>query len=239
MTDPQDLDALADMLERSQRFRVLRRMPEAPVLQAPIADEPVFRGAVIDCETTGINPDADDLIELAIVRFTYGANSARIVGLLDGFEGLQQPSRPLSKAVAKITGLSDEVLQGHHIDADAVAAQIEDVNLVIAHNANFDRRIVERAFPTMPIRPWACTMTEVDWAAQGAAGRRQSDLLAMFGLFSAAHRAGADAQSAPASALVAIASDGRAHAGGAPRRSAAPQRRSSSPTAPRMTPRQN
>lgn len=194
MTDPQDLDALADMLERSQRFRVLRRMPEAPVLQTPIADEPVFRGAVIDCETTGINPDADDLIELAIVRFTYGANSARIVGLLDGFEGLQQPSRPLSKAVAKITGLSDEVLQGHHIDADAVAAQIEDVNLVIAHNANFDRRIVERAFPTVPIRPWACTMTEVDWAAQGAAGRRLGDLLAMFGLFNAAHRAGADAR---------------------------------------------
>ena len=46
----------------------------------------------------------------------------------------------------------------------------------------------------LPIRPWACTMTEVDWAAQGAAGRRLGDLLAMFGLFSAAHRAGADAK---------------------------------------------
>jgi hypothetical protein len=37
-------------------------------------------------------------------------------------------------------------------------------------------------------------MTEVDWAAQGAAGRRLGDLLAMFGLFNAAHRAGADAK---------------------------------------------
>jgi DNA polymerase-3 subunit epsilon len=193
-TDPENLDELAEMLERSKRFRVLRRLPDTPTMQAPVAGEPVFRAAIIDTETTGLNLDTDQIIELAIVRFEYGAHSARIVGLLDGFEGLQQPSRPLSKAVAKITGLSDEVLQGHHIDADAVAAQLADVNLCLAHNASFDRRIVERAFPTVPIRPWACTMTQVDWAAQGAAGRRQSDLLAMFGLFSAAHRAGADAR---------------------------------------------
>ncbi len=193
-TDPENLDELAEMLERSKRFRVLRRLPDTPTMQAPVAGEPVFRAAIIDTETTGLNLDTDQIIELAIVRFEYGAHSARIVGLLDGFEGLQQPSRPLSKTVAKITGLSDEILQGHHIDADAVAAQIASVDLCLAHNASFDRRIVERAFPTVPIRPWACTMTEVDWAAQGAAGRRQSDLLAMFGLFSAAHRAGTDAR---------------------------------------------
>jgi DNA polymerase-3 subunit epsilon len=193
-TDSDNLDDLAAMLEQSQRFRVLRRLPDTPVLQAPIAGEPLFTGAVVDTETTGINPDVDSIIELAIARFVYGGTSGRIVALLDGFDGLQQPSRPLSKAVAKITGLSDDVLKGHHINAAAVAAQLADVNLCVAHQAQFDRPILERAFPTLPIRPWGCSMTEIDWAAQGAAGRRLSDLLALHGLFNAGHRASADAK---------------------------------------------
>jgi DNA polymerase-3 subunit epsilon len=194
VTDPHDLDALANMLEQSQRFRVLRRLPDAPILQQPIAGEPVFRGVVIDTETTGVNPDTDEIIELAIVRFVYGGTSGRIIAPLDGFEGLQQPSRPLSKTVAKITGLSDDVLKGRRIDADAVTAQLADVNLCVAHHARFDRPILERAFPTLPIRPWSCSMAEIDWAAEGAAGRRLSDLLALHGLFNAGHRASADAR---------------------------------------------
>jgi DNA polymerase-3 subunit epsilon len=194
VNDPHDLDALANMLERSQRFRVLRRLPDSPVLQAPEAGEPVFTGAIIDTETTGVNPDTDELLELAIVRFSYSANSARIVALQDGFDGLQEPSRPLSKTIVRLTGLTDELLKGRRIDADAVTAQLADVNLIVAHNANFDRRVLERAFPTLPICNWACSMVEIDWAAQGAAGRRLGDLLAMFGLFNAAHRAGADAK---------------------------------------------
>ena len=100
----------------------------------------------------------------------------------------------MSKTIVRLTGLTDDLLKGRRIDADAVAAQLADVNLCIAHDANFDRRVLERAFPTLPICNWACSMVEIDWAAQGAAGRRLGDLLAVFGLFNAAHRADADAR---------------------------------------------
>jgi DNA polymerase-3 subunit epsilon len=61
--------------------------------------------------------------------------------------------------------------------------------VVIAHNAAFDRRFVERAYPVFSTKPWACSQTQVDWAQEGFDGSKLGYLLAGCGLFHEGHRA--------------------------------------------------
>lgn len=81
------------------------------------------------------------------------------------------------------------MVAGHRIDDEAVAAFVADANIVIAHNAGFDRKFAERLWPVFIDKAWACSITEIDWKAHGLSGSRLSYLLADAGLFHDAHRA--------------------------------------------------
>jgi DNA polymerase III subunit epsilon len=39
--------------------------------------------------------------------------------------------------------------------------------LVIAHNADFDRRFLERRVPAFATKHWACSRSDIDWKAEG------------------------------------------------------------------------
>jgi len=193
MSKHASFEYFAEKLEQSQRYKILRRIPEAPIYEPPRHDDLVYVGAIVDTETTGLSPD-DELIEIAIVRFEYGSVSGRLIGPIDTYTGLQQPCQPLSATIRRITGLTDEMLEGRVLNAGMIGAVLETCQVVIAHNADFDRRACERTWPRLPTVPWACSMSEIDWAAEGAAGKRLADVLGLHGLFHAGHRAAADAQ---------------------------------------------
>src|SRR4029077_11033895 len=78
---------------------------------------------------------------------------------------------------------------GHRIDPDVVTAFVEDSVIVIAHNANFDRKFAERYWPVFEQKSWGCSATEVEWRKHGFDGSRLGYLLAGVGLFHDAHRA--------------------------------------------------
>jgi DNA polymerase III subunit epsilon len=64
-----------------------------------------------------------------------------------------------------------------------------DAGVVIAHNANFDRKFAERYWPLFEQKAWACSATEVEWRKHGFDGSRLGYLLAGVGLFHEGHRA--------------------------------------------------
>ena len=68
----------------------------------------------------------------------------------------------------------------------------EAANLIIAHNASFDRRFLERRFPGFIDKPWACSAGQVPWAEEGLGSRKLDYLLSRFGFFYDGHRAMAD-----------------------------------------------
>lgn len=58
-------------LEQSGAYRVLRRLP--PTQPVEPSDGGVIRqGLYLDVETTGLDPAVGEIIELAIVPFSYG-----------------------------------------------------------------------------------------------------------------------------------------------------------------------
>src|SRR3546814_4221806 len=64
MTDP-TMEALAAQLEASGDYRVLRRLPVPAGGFVPMPH--MKRAVFLDVETTGLDPNVDDIIELAMV----------------------------------------------------------------------------------------------------------------------------------------------------------------------------
>ncbi len=186
--DPQ-LEALAAQLEASGDYRVLRRLRRAPRIDRPELPAGTLEALALDLETTGLDHALDVPIEVGLVRFAYD-HDGRILGVTDELEALEDPGRPLSPEVLRITGISDADLAGQRFPDDAVARLLDGVGLVIAHNAGFDRPFAERRWPAFADKAWGCSLREVDWRdADGYEGGGLGSLLAAHGLFFGAHRA--------------------------------------------------
>lgn len=179
-------------LEATGEVRVLRRLAVAEGLTGVAGDiAGTSVGVVVDCETTGLDVIADDVIELAMRRFRYD-RAGRIMKIDRARSWREDPGRPLSAEVARLTRLTDADLAGRTIDDRVAVATLRSARCVIAHNASFDRKMVERRLPAAAGLAWACTCREVDWAAGGFDGRALGWLLAQAGLFHEGHRAEAD-----------------------------------------------
>jgi len=182
-----NLTAMAEMLSASPDYRVLRRL--TPRTEFASCDgQAIKTGILLDVETTGLNTTQDEIIELAMVKFDYLPDD-RIARITDVFSGFNEPSISIPEEITELTGITDEMVSGHRIDPHAVASFVSDAVLVVAHNANFDRKFAERYWPQFERKPWACSATEVEWRKHGFDGSRLGYLLAGIGLFHQAHRA--------------------------------------------------
>lgn len=190
-----DHETMASRLEASGLYRVLRRVEPRPLRpdRVPHAGSDRRLGIIIDTETTGLDHEKDEVIELAMLSFTYD-DAGTILDTVGSFEGFQQSSRPLSNLITEITGITDADIAGQTIDVEAVARFVRNADLVIAHNARFDRPFCERLHPAFADLPWACTLAEIDWRGMGFETAKLGALLSEAGMFHDAHRALADCQ---------------------------------------------
>jgi DNA polymerase-3 subunit epsilon len=85
---------------------------------------------------------------------------------------------------------------GTAIDPAEVGRFAGPAALVVAHNAAFDRKFLERYCETFNTKPWACSMCQVDWAAEGFEGTKLAYLATGAGFFYERHRAAHDCQAA-------------------------------------------
>lgn len=182
-----DLEDCVARLEGSGNFRVLRRLRRRPSVRM-LPEVGLKRAVIVDTETTGLDHQVDEVIQLAMVAVDYSVDGG-FVAPAETFDQLREPSRPVPSSVIELTGISTAMLTGQTIDPAAVAAFIEPASLIIAHNAAFDRPFCEALFSRFAKKPWACTFREVDWKSEGFEGARLSQLLQGYGLFFDGHRA--------------------------------------------------
>ena len=138
--------------------------------------------ALVDVETTGLQPDRDEMVEVAIVLFSFARDSGTVHAVLDQYVGLREPSVPISSGAAAMHGLTPEALAGRVFDDARVHALLRRAELIIAHNAAFDRGFLTRAYPVAESKPWLCTMRDIDWRRRGAGLRSLAALLALHGI---------------------------------------------------------
>ena len=182
-----DSEDMAAALEATGDYRVLRKIQQRRTI-TPANGASTRQGVFVDVETTGLDPDRHEIIELAMVPFTYG-KSGHIFDIGTPFHGLREPGEPISPEITAITGITDEMVAGHELDSAAIDAFIENADLVVAHNASFDRRFLENFSPVFEMKPWACSIQQVDWRSEGFEGTRLGYLVAGAGYFYDRHRA--------------------------------------------------
>ncbi len=97
---------------------------------------------VFDLETTGFNAGGSDcIIEIGAVKLKNGE-------IIERYDELINPKRPLPKKIIEVTSITDEMLQGRDTEENAVKRFkefIKDYPLV-AHNAKFDTSFIEMAY---------------------------------------------------------------------------------------------
>jgi DNA polymerase-3 subunit epsilon len=99
---------------------------------------------------------------------------------------------PIPAIAKEVTGISDDMVQGQRLDDHAVNAMLARADLIVAHNAGFDRPFVEARFPAGAGKAWACSFADIDWKAAGAGSLKLSALAQDHGWFFDAHRAQVD-----------------------------------------------
>ena len=155
---------------------------------------------VLDTETTGLDWRRDSIIEIGLRAIQYVRSTGEIVRVIDAYDALQDPGVPLPAKVQQLTGLTDRDLAGQSIDVARVSALIASAQLIIAHNAAFDRPFIDAFLASRGPRheatkspAWACSIVQIDWESHGLPGTKLEMLCALHGFYSTAHRAGADA----------------------------------------------
>ena len=184
-------EALSQQLEAHPDYRVLRRL--VPQLQfGPVPAQGVVRLLVLDTETTGLEHSRDKIIELALLRVDVDTATGLACGEVRVYDGLEDPGQPIPDIARKITGIDDSMVQGQQLDLARIAELLEGVDLVVAHNAGFDRPFVEARLPAFAAKAWACSFADIDWKQQGRESAKLSALALELGWFYDAHRAEMD-----------------------------------------------
>ena len=97
---------------------------------------------IFDLETTGLYPNSGDtIIEIGAVKLTKGK-------IIDRFDLLINPGKPLSDEIIKVTGINDDMLKNGITEKEGVEKfknWIGDIPLV-AHNAKFDIAFIENTY---------------------------------------------------------------------------------------------
>jgi DNA polymerase III subunit epsilon len=185
------LEQMARALVESGDYRVIRRLQPRTEYH-PADNNSKLVAAVIDVETTGTDPEHDKIIELGMCVFEYGRSDERIYRVLGSWDWLEDPGIPLPPEITRLTGITDQMVAGHRIDDAAVNDLLGKVVLVIAHHAAFDRGFLERRLPAFAAKHWACSLSDIDWRAEGIRSSALEFIAYSLGFFHDGHRAASD-----------------------------------------------
>jgi DNA polymerase-3 subunit epsilon len=178
---------MVDCLLETGRYRILKKL-EPPAVATTVRPGFPLRGVILDTETTGLSHRKDEIIEIGAIAFTFdeGGNLGDVTRI---YSGLQQPTVAIPPDITKLTGITDDMVAGRSIDIAALKALIDPADLIIAHNAGFDRPFCEAFSPIFAGKAWACSNAEVDWSARGFEGTKLGYLVGQAGYFHDGHRA--------------------------------------------------
>lgn len=185
------------IVEESNQYKVLKELPDLPVL--PVMPDTHY-GMYLDTEVTGLDVDKDEVIEFGAIIFTFTKDGGNI-SPIKYLHCYNEPRKAITEDITKITGITNEMVRGKVLDIATIEAALDSCDIVIAHNAAFDRPMLERVSRKFVDKYWGCSMSQVNW---GTSTRKLEYILFTMGYFYKAHNALTDCKAG----LFAIAQGG-------------------------------
>ena len=157
------------------------------VLEPLPKDSNLIRICCLDLETTGLDNKSDEVIEIAMKLFEVDKVEATNVNAVKAYESYNEPKKPISKEITDLTGITPEMVRGKSIDWKEVSRLLAVSQIVVAHNATFDRGFLEQYVKTTNI--WACSAKDVKWKNRGFFNQKLELLSIWHGFYYESHRA--------------------------------------------------
>ena len=188
------LDLLGDFSVPSPKPQPPEMAAQAAVPQpvaetGPMADVDVVPSSllILDTETSGLDPEVDSCLEVGAILFDVASRSVLAQqSFLLPVE--TNAAEAINRIPAAVTRLPQPWSEGMSWFQNLVAA----ADVLVAHNAAFDRQWFGRGALPAVARPWLCSMEDIRWPADRQLRSRPSvrDLALAYGVpVWAAHRA--------------------------------------------------
>ena len=186
----EELLVMRDTLVQSGLFKVQQKIQPRRFYNPESIDENQMHvGSVLDVETTGLDVNECEMINIAMVQFTYDM-TGRIHSVVNFVDEFQQPKDPIPEQASKVNGITDERVKGKAFNMTKIRNMINSSEILIAHQAQFDRRFMSKVFPEVNDKIWCCTLTQVEWEKDfGLKAKDLSWIGTNFGFFFDAHLA--------------------------------------------------
>lgn len=179
-------------LEETGNYRIIKRFdPKAFYMKDETGKIEKKKAIFLDTETTGMDCDGDEIIELAMIPFEYD-NEGRIYHILPHYESFNEPKKSIPEAITKLTGITYHMVKGEKINLESIKAVLQDTSLIIAHNASFDRPFCEKLYEGFKNIAWGCSIADIDWKGQECESSKLEYLAYRYGFFYEGHRASID-----------------------------------------------
>ena len=162
---------------------------DPPCSELLISDQDCVVITFLDTETTGIDRHNDKIIEIAMKTVSFDKTSFKIVSIDNKYESFNDPEVKISEEITYLTGIDNKMVEGQFINWDKVDQIFKTSDLVIAHNASFDRAFVDKFSIQSPKKIWGCSVNDVDWLSKGFASSKQELLCYWHGFYFDSHRA--------------------------------------------------
>jgi DNA polymerase-3 subunit epsilon len=186
-----NFEDMADQLSAHPDYKVKRRL--VPILNfGQGTGGPTKRVLILDTETTGLDWRAERIIELAMLAVDVDLQTGMPVGEVEVYEDFEDPGRPIPPEIIKLTGITEKDVKGQVLNEAKIKDMVSRADLIVAHNAGFDRPFVENRLDVFEHKAWACSFQGINWKAQGLGSAKLEFLCSEFGWFYDAHRAQVD-----------------------------------------------
>lgn len=126
-------------IELEKEYSFLKRAREA--LESKFGELHKLAYTIVDLETTGLDPENDEIIEVGALQVTNGE-------IKSVFNKLVCPSKKVSAEITNITGITNEMLE-HEPYIKPVLEEFSrfiDESILVAHNAEFDVSFIRNNF---------------------------------------------------------------------------------------------
>ena len=121
------------------------------------------RLAILDVETTGIDPEEHELISLSLIRVEVDSIFGDLLKVVDCYTGQREPTKPFPPNLEEIIGVTEAAFSGKQLDIAMIHGMLEGCELVIVHNASFDRSFLVPHVSIPDHCTWACSLKDIDW----------------------------------------------------------------------------
>ena len=143
----------------------------------------------IDVETTGLKKEEDEIIEIALRLLKIDKATGSILSIEKSYESFNDSNSILDPKITLITGITKEMIKDKKIDWTIVGEIFDNSDLIVAHNARFDRGFLDRYLATSKEKIWACSHRDIDWLERGFVKNSLELLSIWHGFYYDSHRA--------------------------------------------------